>query len=61
MPLTLHGIGTAVPPGSVSLDDAVVLSGHVSDAASTPLALLHRIQTIHDPVDVLLNCDDHVG
>ena len=43
MPLTLHGIGTAVPPGSVSLDDAVVLSGHVSDAASTPLALLHRI------------------
>ena len=43
MSLTLHGMGTAVPSGRVSLDEAIVLSEHVSEAQGPPSALLQRI------------------
>ncbi|MBL6797499.1 MAG: type III polyketide synthase [Synechococcus sp. BS307-5m-G39] len=43
MALTLHGIGTAVPHGSITRDEAVALAEHVSGGDSRQTALLQRI------------------
>lgn len=43
MALTLHGIGTAVPQGSITRDESVVLAEHVSGGDSRQTALLQRI------------------
>jgi len=43
MALTLHGIGTAVPQGSIARDEAVALAEHVSGGNSRQTALLQRI------------------
>ena len=43
MALTLHGIGTAVPHGSITRDEAVALAEHVSGGDRRQTALLQRI------------------
>lgn len=43
MPLTLHGIGTAVPPRGVSLEESIALAERVSAAGHGQAALLRRI------------------
>lgn len=43
MALTLHGIGTAVPLGSITRDEAIALAEHVGNRESRQTALLQRI------------------
>ena len=43
MALTLHGIGTAVPLGSITRDEAIALAEHVGTGESRQTALLQRI------------------
>lgn len=57
MVLTLHGIGTAVPPESITRDEAVALAEHVGDGDSRQSALLQRIHQrsgVHQRGSVLI-------
>ena len=57
MALTLHGIGTAVPQGSITRDEAVALAEHVGAGDSRQRALLQRIHQrsgVHQRGSVLI-------